>query len=67
MSEDTKKSSTLLNSRTWVGTKKISLEPFQNFFPSWFRNFGLAFWIELLIAQPIARFAIKEINAIHAR
>lgn len=43
-----------------VGTKQISLEPFQNFFHSWFRNFGVAFWIELLIAQPIARFAMKK-------
>lgn len=48
---------------TWVGTKQISLEPFQTFFHSWFRNFGIAFWIELLIAQPIARFAMKKIHA----
>lgn len=48
---------------TWVGTKQISLEPFQNFFYSWFRNFGVAFWIELLVAQPIARFAMKKIHA----
>ncbi|MCP3781116.1 hypothetical protein [Paenibacillus sp. MZ03-122A] len=47
---------------TWVGTKQISLEPFQNFFHSWFRNFGVAFWIELLVAQPIARFAMKKIH-----
>jgi hypothetical protein len=47
----------------WVGTKQIGLEPFQNFFHSWFRNFGVAFWIELLIAQPIARFAMKKIHA----
>ena len=48
---------------TWVGARQISLEPFQNFFLSWFRNFGIAFWIELLIAQPIARFAMKKIHA----
>lgn len=48
---------------TWVGTKQISLLPFQNFFHSWFRNFGIAFWIELLIAQPIARFAMKKLHA----
>ena len=48
---------------TWVGSKQISLEPFRNFFHSWFRNFGVAFWIELLIAQPIARFAMKKIHA----
>lgn len=33
----------------WVGTKQISLEPFQNFFHNWFRDFGVAFWIELLL------------------
>lgn len=47
----------------WVGTKQISIEPFQNFFHSWFRNFGVAFWIELLVAQPIARLAMKKIHA----
>jgi len=52
---------------TWIGTKQISLEPFQNFFHSWFRNFGVAFWIEILIAQPIARFAMKKIHAKQAR
>lgn len=48
---------------TWVGTRQISLEPFRNFFHIWFRNFGIAFWIELLIAQPIARYAMKKIHA----
>jgi hypothetical protein len=48
---------------TWVGTKHISLEPFQNFFHIWFRNFGVALWIELLVAQPIARFAMKKLHA----
>ena len=52
---------------TWVGTKQISLEPLQNFFPNWFRNFGVAFWIELLVAQPIARFAMKKIHAKQAQ
>lgn len=48
---------------TWVGTKQISLEPFKNFLHSWPRNFGVAFWIEMLIAQPIARYAMKTIHA----
>lgn len=48
---------------TWIGARQISLEPFQNFFFSWFRNFGVGFWIELLIAQPIARFTMKKIHA----
>lgn len=47
----------------WISTKNISLEPFKHFFHIWPRNFGVAFWIELLIAQPIARFAMKKIHA----
>ena len=52
---------------TWVGMKEISMEPFRNFFPTWFRNFGVAFWIELMLAQPIARFAMKKLHAKHAK
>lgn len=52
---------------TWVGMKQISLEPLQNFLHIWPRNFGIAFWIELLIAQPIARFAMKKLHAGQAR
>lgn len=48
---------------TWVGTKQVSIEPFKNFFHIWPRNFGIAFWIELLVAQPIARFAMKSLHA----
>ena len=47
----------------WVGTEKISLEPFTNFHHIWPRNFGVAFWIELLIAHPIALFAMKRIHS----
>ena len=46
----------------WIGRGAITLEPFQNFFASWFRNFGIAFWIELLVAQPIARFVMKKMH-----
>ena len=48
---------------TWVGTREINLDPFANFFKSWFRNFGIAFWIELLIAQPIARWVMTKMHA----
>lgn len=48
---------------TWVGMKQISLEPFKNFLHIWPRNFGIAFWIELLVAQPIARFAMKKLHS----
>lgn len=48
---------------TWVGTKQISLDPLKNFLHIWPRNFGVAFWIELLVAQPIARFVMKTLHA----
>ena len=47
---------------TWVGMMKISFEPFVNFLHIWPRNFGIAFFIELLVAQPIARFVMKKIH-----
>lgn len=47
---------------TWVGTKHVSMDPFRNYLHIWPRNFGVAFWIELLVAQPIARFVMKTIH-----
>lgn len=47
---------------SWVGAREISIEPIQNFFLSWFRNFGIAFWIEIALAQPIARYVMKKIH-----
>ncbi|WP_313467494.1 hypothetical protein [Carnobacterium sp.] len=46
----------------WVGMREISIEPFQSFFPNWFKNFGVAIWVELLIAQPIARFVMCKLH-----
>ena len=50
-------------SGTWIGTGTVNLEVFETFFYNWPRNFFIAFWIELLIAQPIARFAMKTLHA----
>lgn len=47
---------------TWVGTGQISTDIFTRFFPTWFRNFGVAFWIEVIVAQPIARFVMVKIH-----
>ena len=52
---------------TWVGSGKISLEPIENFFSIWPRNFGVAFWIELIVAQPIARFVMVKIHERQAK
>ncbi|MER1986249.1 MAG: hypothetical protein ABS949_15205 [Solibacillus sp.] len=46
----------------WVGNGQISMEPIKDFFYIWPRNFAIAFWIELLIAQPIARFVMKQLH-----
>lgn len=48
----------------WIGMGEINFDTLQHFFPTWFRNFGIAFWVELLFAQPIARGVMK---AIHTR
>lgn len=45
---------------TWIGTRHISIEPITDFFYKWPRNFSIAFFIELLIAQPIARFVMLK-------
>lgn len=47
---------------TWVGNREISADIFTRFFPTWFRNFGIAFWIEVIVAQPIARFVMVKIH-----
>ncbi|TCI43013.1 MULTISPECIES: hypothetical protein [Exiguobacterium] len=46
----------------WIGMGEINFETLHHFFPTWFRNFGIAFWIELLFAQPIARAVMKSIH-----
>ncbi|MNE56977.1 hypothetical protein D3C80_1519210 [compost metagenome] len=51
----------------WAGTKQISLEPVKNFLRIWPRNFGIVFWIEVILAQPIARFAMKLLHAKQAK
>lgn len=40
----------------------ISFEPFLTFFSHWPRNFCVAFWCEILLAQPTARFVMKSIH-----
>lgn len=45
-----------------IGMGKLSLEPFYTFFAHWPRNFFVAFWCEILLVQPFARFVIKNIH-----
>lgn len=46
----------------WIGTGKISMEPIYTFFYKWPRNFAIAFAVEILIAQPIARAVMLSIH-----
>jgi len=45
---------------TWIGGRRISLEPLAHFFELWPRNFAVAFAVEALLAQPIARAVIHR-------
>ncbi|WP_174612747.1 hypothetical protein [Virgibacillus ihumii] len=49
---------------SWIGMRDVSFVPFQTFFYDWPRNFFIAFWVEALIAQPAARFAMKKLHAV---
>ena len=48
---------------TWIGSRHISLEPIRMFFYKWPRNFTVAFGVELLIAQPIARVVMLKLHS----
>ncbi|MFJ7637935.1 MULTISPECIES: hypothetical protein [unclassified Peribacillus] len=52
---------------SWVGMGEISWKPIHTFFYDWPRNFFIAFWVETLIAQPVARFAMKKLHESQAR
>ena len=56
---------------TWLGliygelvsAGTVTTQVFTDFLLAWPRNFFLAFWIEILIAQPIARKVMKTVHA----
>lgn len=47
---------------TWIGSRHISIEPIMMFFYKWPRNFAISLGVELLIAQPIARFVMLKLH-----
>lgn len=49
---------------TWIGSRQISMEPIHGFFYRWPRNFTISFAVELLIAQPIARYVMLKIHLV---
>lgn len=52
---------------TWIGSRHISLEPIEMFFYKWPRNFAISFAVELLVAQPIARFVMAKLHDYQSR
>ena len=47
---------------TWIGGRKLTMEPILMFFYKWPRNFAISFAVELLLAQPIARFVMVKVH-----
>ncbi|WP_270788956.1 hypothetical protein [Enterococcus diestrammenae] len=45
---------------TWIGMRQFSLMPIEQFFFKWPRNFSISFFVELCIAQPLARFDLYK-------
>ena len=45
---------------SWIGMRQISLHPIKLFFFKWPRNFAISFFIEVFVAQPIARLVIYK-------
>ena len=49
---------------TWIGGRRISIEPIRLFFYKWPRNFAISFAVESCIAQPIARWVMQKLHQI---
>lgn len=47
---------------TWIGSRRVSLDPILGFFYKWPRNFAISFAVEALFAQPIARFVLHRVH-----
>ena len=47
---------------TLIGTRSVSWEPIQMFFHKWPRNFSISLFVEMCIAQPVARFALYRLH-----
>jgi hypothetical protein len=52
---------------TWIGSRRVSFDPIRSFFYKWPRNFAISFFVELLIAQPAARFVMTRIHLVSDR
>lgn len=48
----------------WIATGGISMEPIDQFFFRWPRNFAISLFVEALIAQPIARATMNRLDIV---
>ncbi|MDR3121267.1 MAG: hypothetical protein LBU58_08045 [Clostridiales bacterium] len=49
---------------TWIGSRRVSMEPIVFFFYKWPRNFAISFAVEALFAQPIARAVLYKLHKV---
>jgi hypothetical protein len=47
---------------TWIGTRSFTWEPIIHFFYRWPRNFAISLFIEMIVAQPLARFILFHLH-----
>src|SRR5699024_1333116 len=47
---------------TWIGTRSVTWEPIRMFFFIWPRNFTISLFVEMCVAQPLARLAIYRLH-----
>ncbi len=47
---------------TWIGSRTLTIEPILMFFHKWPRNFAISLGVELLVAQPVARFVMQKLH-----
>ncbi len=47
---------------SWIGSQSISFHPILTFFSRWPRNFAISFAVELLFAQPLARWVMLKFH-----
>ena len=47
---------------TWIGTRSITWEPIRMFFHKWPRNFAISLFVEMCVAQPIARAMLHRLH-----
>lgn len=48
---------------SWAGQGRIDMSIFQRYLTLWPRNFGIAFCMQSLIAQPTARFTMRFVHS----